>query len=142
MFIDLEFLLQICIRNQSNEKIRTQKKKRRKTNLDVNQCGDAQRVLSRHVNEIKSLSLQKLEILTTVDFSGVPCPSFTLVHSMVVVLIVTTLQEQKKKKKKSSNNSRTQKPASKRNSINSKPGRRETRKNLSLSTLSDREEFF
>jgi hypothetical protein len=54
--------------------------------LDVDQCVDAQWVLSRHVSEIKSLDLQKLAVAATMGFFGVSSPSFTLLLVMVVVV--------------------------------------------------------
>ncbi len=72
MFIDLEFLRQICIRNYSNKEVKAQKKKKRKTTLDVDQCVGVWRVLSRHMNEIGSLGLQKFVIAIAMGFSGVP----------------------------------------------------------------------
>jgi hypothetical protein len=52
------------------------------------------------------------------------------------------LQYKSRKRRKSSSNSRTQKPTSKKNPKNSKPRRKEIRKNLLLSKLNDREQFF
>jgi hypothetical protein len=57
-----------------------------KTNLDVDKCVDAQRVLSRCVSEIRSLGLQKLGVAAAMDFSNVPSPSLTLLLVMVVVV--------------------------------------------------------
>jgi hypothetical protein len=100
VFTDLEFIWQIYTKNQSNKEVEAQKKKRRKINLDVDQCIDARWVLSKHVSEIKSLGLQKLLVVAIVGFPGVPSPSFTLLLIMVVVvLIVAAVQEYKKTKK-------------------------------------------
>jgi hypothetical protein len=40
--------------------------------LDVDQCVGVWRVLSRHMNEIGSLGLQKFVIAIAMGFSGVP----------------------------------------------------------------------
>jgi hypothetical protein len=57
MFTNLELLQQICTENYSNKKVKAQKKKRRKINLDVDQCIDARWVLNRRISEIRSLGL-------------------------------------------------------------------------------------
>jgi hypothetical protein len=45
------------------------------------------------VNEIGSLGLQKLAVVTAVGFSGVPSPLLMLLLVMVVVLVVVGAQE-------------------------------------------------
>jgi len=70
------------------------KRRRGGTNLDVDQCIDVRWVLNRCVSEIGSLGLQKLVVATTMDFSGVPFPSLTLLLIMVVVVhVVAIIQE-------------------------------------------------
>jgi hypothetical protein len=82
------------MRNLNNKEVKTQKKKRRKTNLDIDQCIDIWWVLNKHVMEIKSLSLQKLVIVTIVGFFSVSFPSLMLLLVMVVVIfVVVTVQE-------------------------------------------------
>jgi hypothetical protein len=62
--------------------------------MDVNQCIDAQRVLNRRMNEIRSLGLQKLVVIVAAGVFVVPFPSLTLLVIMVVVFhIVTIIQE-------------------------------------------------
>ncbi len=142
MFTDLEVLQQICTKNQNNKKIKTQKKKRRKTNLDVEQCVNDRWVLSLRVSEIESLGLQKLVVVVAMGFFGVPFPSFMLLLVMVVVVhVVATVQEQEKKLKKIAIQEH-KKPIRKKNPKNSKLGRRENKKNLLLSTLSNKKQIF
>jgi hypothetical protein len=93
------------------------------------------------MNEVRSLGLQMLAIVTTLGFFRCPFSFIYVVASYgccccccccyirVEKEEVVATQEHKK-------------PSSKRNPRNSKPGRRKTRKNLRLSTLSDREQFF
>jgi hypothetical protein len=65
--------------------------KRRKINLDVDQCVDAWWVLRRCMNEIGSLGLQKLAVVAVVGFSDVPSPSLTLLFIMIVVVLVVVV---------------------------------------------------
>jgi hypothetical protein len=63
-------------------------------NLNVNQCIDARRVLSKCVSEIESLGLQKLVVIAVVGFFGVPSPLLTPLLVMVVVVpVVVAVQE-------------------------------------------------
>jgi hypothetical protein len=62
--------------------------------MDVDQCVDAEWVLSKHVNEIKSLGLPKLLVATVVGFSVVLFPLLMLLLIMVVVVhVVAIIQE-------------------------------------------------
>jgi hypothetical protein len=56
------------MKNYSKKKIKAQKKKKEKTNMDVDQCVDVRWVLNRHVSEIGSLGLQKFIIVVIVGF--------------------------------------------------------------------------
>jgi len=87
------------MKNYNNKKIKTQKRKMRKINFDVDQCINVQQVFGKCMNEIESLGLQKLVVVVALGFLGVPSPSFMLLLVMVVVdLVVVAIQESKKKK--------------------------------------------
>jgi uncharacterized ion transporter superfamily protein YfcC len=77
-------------------------------------------------------------VIATVGFSGVPFPSLMLLLVMVVVFCYS-YSTKVEKEEEVSTTQEYKKPVSKRNLRNSKLGGRKTMKNLSLSTLSDRE---
>jgi hypothetical protein len=81
------------MKNYSNKEVKAQKRKRRKINLDVDQCINAQHVFGRCMSEIESLGLQKLVVVVVVGFLGVLSLSFSLLLIMVLVdLVVVIIQ--------------------------------------------------
>jgi hypothetical protein len=79
---------------KTTKKLKHIRKRGGKTNRDIDQCVDIRRILNRHVNEIESLSLQKLAVTTVMGFSDVPSPSLMLLLVMVIVVpVATTVHE-------------------------------------------------
>jgi hypothetical protein len=94
------------------------------------------------VSEIRILSLQKLAVVAVVGFLGVP---FSLAYTIANYGYCCSYCSYSTKVEKEEEIVATQehnKPTSKRNPRNSKPGRKKSRKNLPLSTLRDRKQFF